>query len=139
MNCFAKNYGKQASNVQNDGFNQTDSRNDQIMQECRKALLELKSLREREDSLKKEVEELKRLGTLKDERLQLLEATIAEYEKAVQARKDAEKTVELLRQNYEAQVKTLEKELGIERRKVALWKVLTVVALIGGFLIGNNH
>jgi hypothetical protein len=111
----------------------------QILQQCREAVLELKMRRESEDLLKKQVDELKRVSDLKDQRLDVLERTIAEYEKAIAARQRAEQAVELLKQNYEAQIKTVQAELANEKRKNLLWKVVAVGAFVVGIVLGGAN
>lgn len=106
------------------------SKDDPILQACREALLELKSLHEREALLKQQVAELRDLSDLKEERIVILQSVITEYEKAIEARKRAEVAVELLRQNYEAQLKTAEKQLNNEKRKVKLWQVVSGALLL---------
>ena len=136
--CFANSFGQTASSVSS---HDDKARNAQILKECREALIELASLREREAILKKRAEEADKLQKLTDERLDLYQKTVAEYEKAIEARKKAESTVDLLRINYEAQVKTMEKELANEKRKVLFWKIATGVAVVLGLAsrVFNNN
>lgn len=122
-NAFALNFGPQASPspVQSDK---------EILQQCRAAVQELVFRRESEDLLKKKVDEIQRISGLKDERIEILQNAVAEYEKAMEARKKAETVVEALRQNYEAQIKSVERELAREKRKGKLYA-------IGAFILGG--
>lgn len=116
------------------------------MQVCREAVAELKFRRESEATLKQQVEELRGLSTAKDERIQHLEAAIAKYEAAVQARSQAETFVAELRANYDKQVATAEKQLTIEQGKTNFWRTFAklgvvmglVVGAVAGYAIGNN-
>jgi chromosome segregation ATPase len=105
----------------------------EILQKCREALQELTFRRESEELLKKKVAEIERVSSLKDERIEILQQAIAEYEKAIEARKKAESVVEALRQNYEAQIKSVERELARARRN---GRLLAGVALVFGVLVG---
>lgn len=121
-----KSYGRQDSSVP-DG---------QILQRCREALLDLTATREREALLKKQVEEMRRVDGLKDERLALLEKSIAEYEKAIEARRKAELVVEELRKNYEAQLAAAQKQIASANRRAWLWRAVAVVAVIFALVTG---
>jgi chromosome segregation ATPase len=101
----------------------------QILEQCRAAIQELTFRRESEELLKKKVAEVERVSGLKDERIEILQKSIAEYEKAIEARKKAESAVEALRQNYEAQIKSVEGELARARRN-GRWLA------VGGFVLG---
>jgi hypothetical protein len=101
----------------------------EILQKCREAVQELTFRRESEELLKKKVAEVERVSGLKDERIEILQKSIAEYELAIEARKKAESVVEALRQNYEAQIKSVERELARARRN---GKLLAA----GGFVLG---
>lgn len=108
-----------------------------ILQVCREAVAELKFRRESEEALKKQVEELKALSTAKDERISHLEAAIAKYEAAVQARSQAETFVAELRSNYEKQLALAEKQLAIEQSRSSFWKTMARVGLGMGLVIGG--
>jgi chromosome segregation ATPase len=122
------NYGPQASPspVQSDK---------EILQQCRAAVQELVFRRESEDLLKKKVDEIQRISGLKDERIEILQNAVAEYEKAMEARKKAETVVEALRQNYEAQIKSVERELARARRNGRLFGFVGVILGAGAVLL----
>lgn len=120
-----KSYAQQGSNAQ-------------ILQQCREALVELSSLREREAILKKQIEEYKRLDSLKDDQIALLEKSVAEYEKVVAAIEKVEIIVAELRKNHAAQMTNMEKQLANEKRKVFLWKVVAGIAAVLALLTGTR-
>jgi flagellar biosynthesis chaperone FliJ len=96
----------------------------------------LKFRREAEETLRKQVEELKTVGAAKDDRIGHLEAAIAKYEAAVQARTQAETFVSELRSNYERQLAVAEKQLAIEQGKTNFWRTMAKVGLFTGVLVG---
>jgi hypothetical protein len=106
------------------------------LQACREAVTELRFRRESEETLKKQVEELRASGAAKDERIGRLEAAIAKYEAAVQARTQAEVFVSELRSNYEKQVALAERQLAIEQGKTNFWRTMTRVVLVTGIVVG---
>ncbi len=106
------------------------------MQACREAVAELKFRRESEDTLKKQVEELKAAGAAKDDRISHLEAAIAKYEAAVAARTQAEAFVSELRSNYEKQVAVAEKQTAIEQGKTSFWRTMAKIGLFVGLVVG---
>jgi hypothetical protein len=108
-----------------------------VQNACREAVLELKFRRESEETLKKQVEELKALSTAKDERIFHLEAAIAKYEAAVLARTQAETFVAELRSNYEKQIALAEKQLAIEQGRTSMWRTLAKIGLFTGVLVGG--
>ena len=108
-----------------------------VLQACREALAELKFRRESEATLKQQVDELKAAGAAKDERISHLEASIARYEAAVQARTQAEAFVAELRSNYEKQVAIAEKQLAIEQGKTNFWRTMAKVGIFTGLLVGG--
>lgn len=124
-----RSYAQQAS------ARQTANERD-ILQACREALAELKFRREAEATLKQQVEELKALSTAKDERINHLEAAIAKYEAAVQARTQAETFVSELRSNYERQVSLAEKQLAIEQGKTNFWRAMSRIGIVAGLAVG---
>jgi anti-sigma-K factor RskA len=128
-----------ASSVQNSKPQDSKSRAAielELQQACREAVAELKFRREAEATLKAQVDELKSLGAAKDERIGHLEAAIAKYEAAVQARSQAETFVSELRSNYERQVAVAEKQLAVEQQKTNFWRTISRVALVAGIAIG---
>ena len=109
----------------------------ELQQACREAVAELKFRREAEATLKAQVDELKALGAAKDERIGHLEAAIAKYEAAVQARSQAETFLSELRSNYEKQVAVAEKQLAIQQQKTNFWKAMARVGIFAGVLVGG--
>lgn len=131
--CFAANSWQQAS--KSPAQSQQDK---EILQACREALIELRAKREIESELRKQVDELKSVNSNQAEQVRRLESAIAKYEQAITARQQAEVIVEALRQNYESQIKVVEKLLENERRKTLFWKMATILALVIGAALGRN-
>lgn len=110
-----------------------------VVKACREALLELQEKREIEANLKEQVATLKRQGALKDDRIESYKVIVKEYEAAIEERKTAEKIVEQLRQNYEAQLKEAQKQINAANRRATFWQWAAAVALVAGFIFGQRR
>lgn len=129
--CFASSYSRLGSKS-----HAQSEQDKQILQACREALLELQHRREVETQLQKKIAELEASNLTQAEQIKKYEAAIAKYEAAVAIRTQAELLVDQLRQNYEKQVATVEKDLAVERTKTGFWKALAVVGVVAGFVLG---
>lgn len=107
-----------------------------IIQECREKLVELRRCEAVEAELRAQVAELKAGATIRDQRIELLNAAVIKYEAAIAKREEAAATVDLLRANHAAQMAVAERQLAVEKQKVSFWKAMATVGIVVGAVIG---
>ena len=115
----------------------TDTRQQQTLQLCREALLNLTHCQETEALYKKQAEELKAANGNLEEQVRLKDSAIAKYEAATTARTAAESLVSELRSNYERQIAVAEKQLAIEQHKAAFWRSMARIGMMAAFVLGG--
>ena len=114
----------------------TDTRQQQTLQLCREALLNLTHCQETEALYKKQAEELKAANSNLEEQVRLKDSAILKYEAAITARTAAESLVSELRSNYERQIALAEKQLAIEQQKASFWRSAVRIGMVAAFMMG---